>query len=400
MTILSGKKILLGVCSGIAAYKSVELVRLLRKSGAQVQVVMTFSAKQFVAPLTFQSVSGRPVAMTLFSEKMVAMEHIDLARWADMIVVAPATANAIAKLAHGMADDLLSTLCLAAECPVAIAPAMNQAMWHHAATAHNVALLRERNVLVWGPGEGEQACGEFGLGRMLEPGELLTACEDAFSEKTLLGKKVVITAGPTREAFDPVRFISNRSSGKMGFALAESARQRGAEVVLISGPVSLASPQGVTCIRVESAEAMHAAVQAHLSETDIFIASAAVADYRPADTHNHKLKRKKEPCQWDLVPTLDILKEVVESGKARYTIGFAAETESLEANALKKLNNKQCDLLVANLVGLSNRGFDADQNKVVLYWQGGDQALPLMSKVDLADRIFDVVERRYFKKWS
>lgn len=391
------RKILLGVTGGIAAYKSPDLVRRLIEHGAEVQVVMSRGAQQFVTPLTFQAVSGKPVRDDLWDEAgEAAMGHIELARWADEIVIAPATADFLAKLTHGFAEDLLTTLCLATTAPITVAPAMNRQMWANPATQANVRLLKERGVRVLGPASGEQACGEVGVGRMLEPtqiaGEIFTTRGGA---GVLQGLKVVVTAGPTREKIDPVRFISNRSSGKMGYAVAEAAREAGATVVLVSGPVQIATPRGVERIDVESAEQMLSAVQNNIAGADIFIAAAAVSDYRCRDIACEKIKKTSDTLNLALARAPDVLATVSRSaGRPPFLVGFAAETEHVERNALTKLTNKNLDMIAANKVG-DGLAFDKDDNALTVYWQDGKQELSLTSKAALARQLVELIAERY-----
>jgi phosphopantothenoylcysteine decarboxylase/phosphopantothenate--cysteine ligase len=393
MNFLSGKHILVGVCGGIAAYKSAELVRLLRGVDAEVRVVMTATAGEFVGTRTFQALSGQPVWQG-WSDDRSGMDHIELARWADRILIAPATADLLARLAHGRADDLLAAICLASQAPLLVAPAMNQAMWQHAATQANVSLLRERGVHVCGPATGEQACGEVGAGRMLEPQGLLQALSDSFQQGTLTGLKVVVTAGPTRESLDPVRYLSNRSSGKMGYAVAAAAREAGAAVTLVSGPVSLEAPAGISVVRVESAQNMLDAVLREVPDCDIFIAAAAVADYQPVETASRKIK--KQPADWalPLQPAPDILATVAGLQPRPFCVGFAAETENLQQNAHNKRLSKGIALLAANQVG-GGLGFDADENALLLVWEGGQLQLEKDSKYRLAKRLIEQVARHY-----
>jgi phosphopantothenoylcysteine decarboxylase/phosphopantothenate--cysteine ligase len=393
------QKILLGISGGIAAYKCPELVRRLVERGATVQVVMTEAAACFVTPLSLQAVSGRPVRTALLApEAEAGMDHIALARWADQILIAPATAHLIARLAHGLADDLLTTLVLAAAAPVAIAPAMNQQMWRHPATLANVELLRRNGCRLLGPDVGEQACGERGPGRMLEPAAITDALlgPQGHGRAPLAGVRVLLTAGPTREPIDPVRYIGNRSSGKMGYALATALHSAGAEVTLISGPSALAAPLGVTRIDVESAVEMHAAVMARAGAADIFIAAAAVADYHPAAASPTKLKKGPEALTVRLLPNPDILADVAALPADRpFTVGFAAETEAVEANALGKLRRKGLDMIAANLVGADVGGFEADDNALLVLWEGGRRAFALMPKPALATALTDLIAERY-----
>ncbi len=399
---MSGKRILLGVTGGIAAYKSPDLVRRLIERGAEVQVVFTASAREFVAPLTFQAVSGREVRSDLWDESAErAMSHIELARWADLILIAPATADFLAHLAHGMADNLLSTLCLASSAPVAVAPAMNRLMWSNPATQDNIARLRARGVQVFGPDSGSQACGETGEGRMMEPADIAAAAFAVLpAEGPLKGRKVLITAGPTRERIDPVRFISNRSSGKMGYSVAQAARDRGAEVVLVSGPVNLCAPAGVRRVSVESAQQMHDAVMAEIAGTDIFIATAAVADYRPANPASCKIKKVSDKLEVCMERTVDILAAVAQRADRPYTVGFAAETNDVEQHALAKLTRKNLDLIAANEVG-DNKVFEQDDNALLLLWpNGGRQELGVGAKTVLAAKLMDFIAARFLERAS
>jgi phosphopantothenoylcysteine decarboxylase/phosphopantothenate--cysteine ligase len=390
------RKILLGVTGGIAAYKSPDLVRRLQDHGAEVQVVMTRGAQQFVTPLTFQAVSGKPVRTDLWDEAAeAAMGHIELARWADLVLIAPATADFIARLAHGLADDLLTTIALATTAPIAIAPAMNRQMWANPATQANVKILQERGIRILGPGVGEQACGEVGPGRMLEPSEI--AAELFVAEPTsdaLRGLKVVVTAGPTRERIDPVRFISNRSSGKMGYAVAEAARDAGAKVVLVSGPVQIPAPRGIERIDVESAEQMLNAVQRAIVDADIFVSAAAVSDYRCREVAPEKIKKTSDTMTLALTRAPDVLATVAKSPNPPFLVGFAAETENVERNALAKLTGKNLDMIAANRVG-ENLGFDKDENALTVYWHGGKRELSLTSKTALARELVEVIAERY-----
>lgn len=377
MTTLTNKRILLGVTGGIAAYKSAELVRRLKDRGAEVRVVMTAAAQEFITPLTMQALSGNPVHTDLLdTQAEAAMGHIELARWGDAVVIAPASADFIARLAHGEGSDLLATLCLATGANILLAPAMNQAMWANQATQANLALLKDRGIYQVGPGSGSQACGEVGPGRMSEPQEICTAAANLFETGALAGKKVVITAGPTREAIDPVRYISNHSSGKMGYALAQAAVEAGAQTVLISGPVNLTAPERVAVIRVESALEMHKAVQETLANTDIFIASAAVADYRPARVESAKIKKSAGEFHLSFVENPDIVADVAKAAKSEgiYVVGFAAETSELEAQAKDKLQRKGLDMIVANDVSNTRIGFNSENNAVTVVWRKGHGA--------------------------
>ncbi|MFT5549527.1 MAG: phosphopantothenoylcysteine decarboxylase/phosphopantothenate--cysteine ligase, partial [Candidatus Azotimanducaceae bacterium] len=369
------KKILLGITGGIAAYKSAELVRLLIKANFEVRVVMTASAREFVQPLTYQALSGHRVYTDIFDgEADSAMDHIELARWADLMLIAPASSNSLAKLASGYADNLLLTLCLACKKAVAVAPAMNQQMWANPATNENIAQLKKQQKLIWGPASGEQACGDVGLGRMLEPAAIVTLVMTHFEPGKLIGKTVLITAGPTREAIDPVRYISNKSSGKMGYALARAACQAGAAVTLISGPVCLTVPERVSRIDVSSATEMRDVVIKHAEQADIFIACAAVADYRVADVSDQKIKKTSETMQLNLTRNPDIVSEVTQLNNKPFTVGFAAETENLAEYAQSKLERKNLDMIAANLVSDDN-GFDKESNELLVLWSGGKQNL-------------------------
>jgi phosphopantothenoylcysteine decarboxylase / phosphopantothenate---cysteine ligase len=392
---MKGKRILLGVTGGIAAYKAAELVRRLVERGAQVQVVMTHGAREFITATTFQALSGRPVRESLWDPAgEAAMGHIELARWAELLLVAPATADFLARLVHGRADDLLSTVCLATSAPIAVAPAMNRQMWQNAATQANVATLRERGVRLLGPAVGDQACGENGPGRMLEAGEIADLVEPLLQGPgPLTGKRVLVTAGPTRECLDPVRFLSNRSSGKMGYAVAQAARAAGAEVVLVSGPVSLPAPPGLKRVCVESAAQMHAAVLAELPGCDIFIGTAAVADYRPAVQVDRKIKKRSEQLTVELVRTTDILAEVAAQPQRPFVVGFAAETDQVEQHALEKLLRKNLDLIAANEVGAC-KVFDCDDNALLVLWRGGRRELPQAPKRDIAAALVELIAER------
>ena len=395
------ERILLGVTGGIAAYKSAEIVRRLRERGADVQVVMTAAARQFVTPLTFQALSGRPVRTDLWDEAAeAAMGHIELARWADRILVAPASADFLARLAHGLASDLLTTLCLATDVPIIVAPAMNRLMWANAATRANMASLAARGIDVIGPAEGDQACGETGPGRMVEPDVLAAAVMDApATSGALAGRKVIITAGPTRERIDPVRFITNRSSGKMGFAVAEAARDAGAEVILISGPVSVCTPRGVRRVDVETADQMLAAVNENLAGTDIFIAAAAVSDYRPVQVSTEKIKKTSDSLMLALSRTTDILATVAAGAARPFVVGFAAETQNVERNALAKLEGKNLDMIAANQVG-EGLAFDQDDNALTVYWRGGRRELKRAEKSQIAAELIALIAERFANRSS
>ncbi len=385
MTELEGKRILLGVTGGIAAYKTAELVRLLVKAGADVQVVMTAAAGGFITPATLQALSGKPVFTDMWDDRVPNnMGHIELSRGCDLILVAPATADFLAKLAHGLADDLLSTLCLARRCPLAVAPAMNVEMWSHAATQRNVVQLRADGVLVLGPASGEQACGETGLGRMLEAADLYAETVIALAPKILKGKRVLVTAGPTYEPIDTVRGITNRSSGKMGYAVAQAAAEAGAEVVLVSGQTSLPSPAGVARIDVITAREMFDAVMARAKQTDVFIAVAAVADYHVLEAKPHKIKRGDGNMNLELAPNPDILGKVAALPKPPFCVGFAAETENLKAYAQAKRSKKQIPLLAANL---AQEAFGRDDNALTLFDDAGEHVLARAPKIVLARRL-------------
>ncbi len=393
------KHILLGVCGGIAAYKAAELVRLLRKQGCEVRVVMTAAAQDFVSKLTFQALSGNPVAHQLLdAEEENAMGHINLARWADLIIVAPATANMIAKLSHGLADDLLSTIYMAADCPVYIAPAMNQAMWHKTVCQENIQRLINHGVQLIGPEQGSQACGETGFGRMSEAQDICQALLDTTS-KPLHNRRVLISAGPTREALDPVRYITNRSSGKMGYALAEAAKNAGAAVTLVSGPVSLTTPANISCVKVESAEQMYQAVMSEVKQHDIYIGAAAVADYSPAKLSSTKIKKQADDSIIELQKTKDILAEVAAlEYRPDYVVGFAAETNDLESYAKDKLQRKNLDMIAANWVGKAQGGFDANENALQVYWKTGSEQLKMTNKKQLACQLIALIAEKLNEK--
>jgi len=394
---MQGKRILLGVTGGIAAYKSPDLVRRLREQGAEVQVVMTAAAREFVTAATFQAVSGRTVRTDLWDAAAeAAMGHIELARWAQLVLIAPASADFLARLATGQADDLLSTLCLATEAPIAVAPAMNRVMWANAATRANVATLRQRNVHVLGPAEGDQACGEIGAGRMLEPLELAGRASIMLlgGGGPLQGRRVLITAGPTRERIDPVRFISNRSSGKMGFAVAQAAREAGAEVVLVCGPVSLPTPVAVRRIDVESAADMLNAVLGEVEGVDIFISTAAVADYRPANAAEQKIKKTSDRMDLSMERTADVLATVAARPNRPFVVGFAAETESVEQHARGKLLKKNLDMIAANEVG-HDKAFDCEDNELIVLWRAGRRDLARASKATLARQLVALIAESY-----
>ena len=397
---LAGQRVLLCVGGGIAAYKALELVRRLREAGAEVQVAMTAGAQQFVTPLSFQALSGHVTRITLWdSAAEQAMGHIELARWADRVVIAPGTADLMARLAHGMADDLVATLCLATTAPLTIAPAMNHRMWQHPATQANLATLRERGVQVVGPNDGPLAEGESGPGRLAEPEEIVAALVGApglapTGLQDLAGLSIVVSAGPTYEDLDPVRYLGNRSSGKMGFAVAASAARRGARVTLVSGPVQLATPPGVTRVDVRSAAQMHDAVFAALP-ADIYIGAAAVADYTPREPAANKIKKSSESLALDLVRTPDILAEVAAQTQAlKLVVGFAAETNNVAEYARKKLEAKRLDMIVANRVGIADGGFESDQNAMTAYWKDGERSFATAPKTRLADELIDLIVER------
>ncbi len=399
MASLQNKRVLLGVTGGVAAYKSPDLVRRLREAGAEVRVVMTDAAGEFITELTLQAVSGAPVLRKLLdTEAEAAMSHIQLARWADAVLIAPASADFLARLAHGRGDDLLTTLCLASAAPLAVAPAMNQQMWRNAATQANVASLQKRGVHIFGPGEGSQACGDVGPGRLLEPNELALLTANLFETGALDGLRVVVTAGPTWEALDPVRGLTNHSSGKMGYAVAEAARDAGARVTLVSGPVSLPAPERLEIVPVVSAQQMFDAALVAARAADIFIGVAAVADYRPATTSPQKIKKSAETLTLELVRNPDILAAVAALKPAPFTVGFAAETGDLEAAARAKLAAKNVDLVCANLVGGSEGGFGADDNRLLLVDRDGSTELPLAPKSRLARELIQHIAGKHNAK--
>ncbi|MDP4535225.1 bifunctional phosphopantothenoylcysteine decarboxylase/phosphopantothenate--cysteine ligase CoaBC [Alkalimonas collagenimarina] len=397
---LASQRILLGISGGIAAYKSADLIRRLKERGADVRVILTEGGSHFITPLTLQALSGNPVSTSLLDPAAeAAMGHIELAKWASSILIAPASADLIARLAHGLANDLLTTCVLASAAPLFIAPAMNQQMYKNSATQQNIATLKERKYHILGPASGEQACGDVGAGRMLEPLELVSALEQANTSPLAgnwQGKRVLITAGPTREAIDPVRYLSNHSSGKMGFALAAAAAAAGAKVQLIAGPVALATPEGVERIDVQSAQQMHAAVMSHASSADVFIGCAAVADYRVAEVAEQKMKKtKQDELQLTLVKNPDIIADVAALQYQRpFTVGFAAETQDVARYAKDKLSRKKLDLICANDVANPAQGFNSEQNAIVAYWPGGELSLPLQPKTHLALAILQLIEQR------
>jgi phosphopantothenoylcysteine decarboxylase/phosphopantothenate--cysteine ligase len=393
---LQGQRILLGVTGGIAAYKAAELVRRLQDAGAEVRVVMTASALHFVGSTTFQALSGHPVRSSLWDEAAeAAMGHIELARWATRVLVAPASANTLARLAQGRANDLLSTLCLATEAPLTVAPAMNRVMWAHPATQANVATLVARGVEVLGPATGDQACGEIGAGRLLEPAQIVAAVIAGAPAPRLAGRRLLVSAGPTFEDIDPVRFIGNRSSGKMGFAVAAAARAMGAQVTLVAGPVSLPTPAGVRRIDVRRAAQMREAVLAELPGHDIYLGAAAVADYTPAETLPQKIKKSGETLTISLVRTADILAEVAaHPQRPRLVVGFAAETQDMEAYARDKLHRKGLDLIAANDVGRAGQGFECDDNALSVFWRDGRRDIAHGPKSRVARDLLALVAER------
>lgn len=395
---LTNKQIILGVTGGIAAYKAAEIIRRLQDLGANVRVVMTRAAQEFITPLTLQALSGNPVHCDLLDpDAEAAMGHIEQARWADLVLIAPASADFIARLATGQAGDLLSTLCLATTAPIAIAPAMNQAMWLNHATQGNLQTLIENKVAIFGPDEGSQACGDVGPGRMMDPEAVADLTARQFHSSILEGIKIVITAGPTREAIDPVRYISNHSSGKMGFALAQAAIEAGASVTLIAGPVTQPSPDRVRRIDVESAEQMFQATMDTVGKCDIFIGAAAVADYRPVNSANQKIKKSAERMNIELTRNPDIIAAVAAHKQRPFTVGFAAETQDVENYARDKLKKKNLDLIIANDVANSEIGFNSDNNAVSLIWEGGIQAIPTTSKLRLSRLILEEINQLYRK---
>ncbi len=397
MKSLANKNILLGVTGGIAAYKSAEIVRHLKKSGASVRVVMTRSAEEFITPLTLQALSGNRVSTELLdAEAEAAMGHIELAKWADGILIAPATANTIARLSSGRGDDLLSTVTLAFDGPISVAPAMNQAMWRDERTQENLKKLIDQDFGICGPGSGEQACGDVGLGRMLEPIDILDMFSLSFNEGTLSGKKILITAGPTQEPIDPVRFITNRSSGKMGYSLVEAALESGANVTLISGPVNIEPPSNCNFVSIKTAEEMYEAVMHHISGMDVYIGTAAVSDYSPAKASDSKIKKdgSSSPMVLELKENQDILKSVSELEQRPYVVGFAAETNDLIKNAEKKLSNKNLDLIIANDVSNKDIGFDSDDNEVTLITEKEKHLIERQNKRKVSKKIIDFISGR------
>jgi len=391
--------IVLGITGGIAAYKAPDLVRRLRERGADVQIVMTVSAEEFVTATALQAVSGRPIRSNLWDkEAEAAMSHIELARWADLVLIAPATAEIMARIVSGAAPDLLTTICLATEAPIALAPAMNRVMWSNPATQANREVLEQRGIHILGPGTGSQACGETGAGRMLDPDTIAaTVCglRVGKGQGVLVGKTVVVTAGPTREPIDPVRYISNRSSGKMGYAVARAAAAQGAEVILISGPVNLAEPPGIDVHHVTTAAEMYDETHRHIENADIFVAAAAVADYRPANVPQQKVKKSNEKTSIELVPCPDILASVAALESTPFTVGFAAETENVEKYARGKLEKKKLDMIVANRVG-HDRGFDRDDNELCVLWKNGKKEFATASKIELARNLIELVAQHFY----
>ncbi|NJD07810.1 MAG: bifunctional phosphopantothenoylcysteine decarboxylase/phosphopantothenate--cysteine ligase CoaBC [Methylococcaceae bacterium] len=402
MSQLARIRVLLGVTGGIAAYKAAELTRLLRAEGAEVIVVITAAAARFVGPLTFQALSGNRVHQELLdAAEESAMDHISLARWADRVLIAPATADFLARLRAGLADDLLTTLCLATRAPILVVPAMNTAMWEHPATQENIGVLRDRGVMVLGPGSGALACGEIGAGRMLDPAQVIAHLEAQNQTGSLAGRSVLVTAGPTREPIDPVRFIGNRSSGKMGYAIAEQAARRGARVTLVSGPTQLADPKGVEVHRLETADQMYQAVMARVEGQDIVIGAAAVADYTPVSTAAGKIKKTEAEISVSLMRTRDIIGAVAAlPRRPPLVVGFAAETHDLQEYALSKLRAKGLDLIAANRIGAGQGGFDSDENSLEVYWEGGARSLALASKPEIAGRLMDLIVERLHAKNS
>ncbi len=371
-------------------------MRLLRKHGAEVRVVMTESAQHFVTPLTFQALSGQQVYTTLIeNDQEQSMSHIHLARWADQLIIAPATANMIAKMAQGLADDLLSTLYLVAECPTFIAPAMNQAMWRKPVVQENIARLKLHGVEIIGPEAGQQACGEVGLGRLSEPDQICRRLLGNDAPKKLQNVQLLITAGPTREPIDPVRFITNRSSGKMGYALASAAAKAGAHVTLVSGPVNLTAPVGVSLVSVETAQQMYEAVMTYVDKADIYIGAAAVADYRPVTVNTHKLKKNDDNLTIPLQKNIDIITEISIRPDKPFVVGFAAETDNLESYARQKLIQKNLDMIAANWVGKPEGGFDCEKNALQVYWLEGQQHFKMTDKSELAEQFLDLIALRF-----
>ncbi len=402
---IADKNIVLGVCGSIAAYKSADLIRKLSETGATVRVVMTQSANEFITPLTLQTLSGNVVHQHLLDcDSESNMSHIELARWADLILIAPCSANFIAKLAHGVSDDLLSTICLATRAPIIIVPAMNNAMWENPATQDNIDTLEKRNIIRFGPASGDQACGETGLGRMLEPVQIINKLYESFQTlfqtECFRGQHIIITAGPTQEDIDPVRYISNRSSGKMGFAIAKAAIEAGARVTMICGPVQQATPRHVNRIDVKTAEEMNTAVNQLIDQADIFIAAAAVTDYRPKISQNKKIKKTCNHLELKLVPNPDILLNVTNKPNPPFTVGFAAETNNVKENALAKLKSKSLNLIAANQVGLEQGGFDSEENALAVYSSEGEILLPMANKEKIARELIAIIAEKYLTSLS
>jgi phosphopantothenoylcysteine decarboxylase/phosphopantothenate--cysteine ligase len=403
MQILQDKNIVLGITGGIAAYKTPELVRRLKEHGANIRVVMTHSAQAFITSLTLQAVSGNAVADSLLdTQAELAMGHIELAKWADLILIAPATADMIAKITGGLANDLLSTLCLATAAPIAIAPAMNQQMWHALATQDNIKTLTNRGLTIWGPGTGEQACGDVGLGRMLDVNELVELSCNFLSTRenhTLKGQHWLLTAGPTREAIDPVRYISNHSSGKMGYSIATAARNAGAKVTIVSGPVNIKAPDNCTLIQVNSALEMYQHVLEQVADADVFIACAAVADYRIAEISEQKIKKSNDTLQLNLIKNPDIVADIAAMANKPFTVGFAAETEDITEYAVKKLQNKNLNMIAANDVAKPGQGFDSDNNALTIFSQQDGQVhkieIPLASKQVVANQLVTIISDNF-----
>ncbi len=397
---LANKNVLLGVTGGIAAYKAPDLVRKLTAEGANVRVVLTDSASAFVSPMSLQAVSGNPVHQHLLdADAEAAMGHIELAKWADILLIAPATANTMAKLAHGLADDLLTTLFLATTAKIYIAPAMNQQMWKAPATKRNLSVLEDFGITLLGPDSGEQACGDVGAGRMLEPLDIAKAIIPS-EDNALSGINIVVTAGPTREPLDPVRYISNHSSGKMGYAIAQAAQQAGASVTIISGPVSLPTPDGCRRIDVVTADEMLNKAKAEAPNCDIFIATAAVADYRASEVADNKMKKSSDELTLTFVKNPDILATIAALEDGPFTVGFAAESQNVEAYAKDKLTRKKLDMIAANDITREGLGFNSDNNALHVYWQTGDAELPTGKKSELAKSLLSLVATQYKNKKS
>ena len=399
MSALLGKSLLVIVTGGIAAYKTPDIVRRVKDKGADVRVVMTTAAKEFITPLTLQAISGNDVRTELFdSAAELAMGHIELARWCDAIVVIPASADFISKLSHGRSDDLAGAVCLAAAVPILVAPAMNQQMWKHSATQANLRILMDRGVSICGPGVGSQACGEFGPGRLEETDVVVDRIETLFRSEDLSGLQVLMTVGPTIEPIDPVRFITNHSSGKMGLALGAACAEAGANVFVVLGPTREAIPSNIDFERVDSARGMFSSVNKRVAGADIFIATAAVADYRPATVSDGKMKRSNESKTLELIPNPDILRSVASASKPPFTVGFAAETENLSLNAKTKLGAKGVDMMVGNLVGQTGTGFNADENELEVHWHTGLRKLARKTKSRLAKELVELISERYRAK--